>query len=630
MSETNSPAKTRAIALVCLLLGITAINSVCTQFVAARLAYHPALGAPLFGQIYNPFAWWQWLREFYNYAPSTYGYAFLIFSVGFLLSIVTCRLYIGFKTRSSRKHEGTHGTARFSSFDDIKKTGLVHKKNGKGVYVGGYFNEKTDRTHYLRSDGPEHVALFAPTGSGKGVGLIVPTLLSWTESIFVLDIKGENYAISSGWRKKHTNSLVFRFDPANKFNSCAWNPLEEIRFKTHYQIGDAQNIALMLIDEDGKGLKGHWMTAAHEMLYGVILHALYKSSKVGRPPCLLDCALMLTGTGDFKAPISPGPEDQHDPKPTASSLFSEMMNATLPDDESAQQAQELINSVGSRFYGTASKELSSIISTALNALTLYRDSTIGTNTSHSDFKIADLMDHDRPVSLYFVTNPNDLVRLKSLARLLITRIVAALCGNMEFDAGRSKTVHKHRLLLMLDEFPVLGKLEAFEKALAYIRGYGIKAYIIIQDVEQLIQEYGPHQSILSNCGIQLAYATNNQQTAELLSKMCGKETVIKVHISTSGKRFGVAPLGQVSHTYQEIQRDLMTPDEIRHLPKMHSTADTKQPGEMLIFMEGQHVIRGRQTPYFLDPTFDARSKIPPPDKSDSIRQGNPQSRMVIQ
>ena len=308
-----------------------------------------------------------------------------------------------------------------------------------------------------------------------------------------------------------------------------------------------------------------------------------------------------------------------------------MMNATLPDDESAQQAQELINSVGSRFYGTASKELSSIISTALNALTLYRDSTIGTNTSHSDFKIADLMDHDRPVSLYFVTNPNDLVRLKSLARLLITRIVAALCGNMEFDAGRSKTVHKHRLLLMLDEFPVLGKLEAFEKALAYVRGYGIKAYIIIQDVEQLIQEYGPHQSILSNCGIQLAYATNNQQTAELLSKMCGKETVTKVHISTSGKRFGVAPLSQVSHSYQEIQRDLMTPDEIRHLPKMHSTADAKEPGEMLIFMEGQHVIRGRQTPYFLDPTFDARSKIPPPDKSDSIRQDNPsQPRMVIQ
>ena len=626
MTETNSPAKTRAIALACLLLGIAAINSICTQFVAGRLAYHPALGAPLFGQIYNPFAWWLWFREFYNYAPSTYGYAFLIFAVGFLLSIVIYRLYIGFKTRSSRKHEGTHGTARFATIEDVEKTKLINTKNG-GVYCGGYYDEATGRTHYLRHDGPEHIAVFAPTRSGKGVGLVVPTLLSWPESVFVLDIKGENYAMTAGWRKKNTDNIVLRFDPAVEFGSCAWNPLEEIRFGSRYQIRDAQNIALMVIDDDGKGIQGnHWRTAAHELLVGVILHALYKAQSIGREPSLLDCALMITGKGVFSAPNK---TDNSDPKPLAS-LFDEMVNVSLPDDVAASEAQLLISSIGTRFsLNTPEKELSSIISTANNALTLYRDPIIGKNTSRSDFKIADLMDHDRPVSLYFITNPDDLVRMRPLARLLLTRIVSTLAGRMEFDKGRSKTMHKHRLLMMLDEFPALGKLDIFESALAYIAGYGMKAYIITQDVQQLYKPYTNYESIVSNCHVRIAYAPNKQETAEWLSKMCGTTTVIKEQISTSGKRFGGA-LNNVSRSYQEISRPLLTPQETTQLAMMHTEADSEEPGEMLIFVAGHPVIRGRQTPYFLDPTFDARSKIPPPDKSDSIRQDNSQPKMIIQ
>ena len=228
------------------------------------------------------------------------------------------------------------------------------------------------------------------------------------------------------------------------------------------------------------------------------------------------------------------------------------------------------------------------------------------------------MDHDRPVSLYFITNPDDLIRLKPLARLLLTRIVAGLAGRMEFHDGRSITAHKHRLLMMLDEFPSLGKLDIFETALAYIAGYGIKAYIITQDVQQLYKAYSTHESIVSNCHVQLAFAPNKQETAEWLSKKTGQTTVIKEHISTSGKRFGMV-LGQVSRSYQESQRPLMTPDEISKLPGMHTKADAETPGEMLVFVAGQPVIKGRQTPYFLDPTFNTRSKISPPKESDSIR-----------
>ena len=618
MSEKNSSViQTRAIGSVYLLLLIVGINAVCTQFVAERLSYNPVLGEPLFARFYNPFAWWEWFRNFYSYAPNTYHYAFLIFLVGFSLSIFGCRLYIGLKTRSSRKHEGSHGTAAFATYEQVKATGLIHDKNGSGVYCGGYHDEKTGRTFYLRHDGPEHIAVFAPTRSGKGVGLIIPTLLSWPESVFVLDIKGENYAMTAGWRQKHANNIVLRFDPANPSGSCAWNPLEEIRFGTNYQISDAQNIALMLVDDDGKGIQGnHFRSAAYELLVGIILHALYKASAVGRQPCLLDCSTMLTGMGVFAAPEN---ENSDYEEKALTSLFVEMKNVSLNEsDAPAQAAQQKIRSAGQRFKDTPEKEFGSILSTAHIALALYTETNVSKNTSRSDFKVADLMDHDRPVSLYFITNPDDLIRLKPLARLLLTRIVAGLAGRMEFHDGRSITAHKHRLLMMLDEFPSLGKLDIFETALAYIAGYGIKAYIITQDVQQLYKAYSTHESIVSNCHVQLAFAPNKQETAEWLSKKTGQTTVIKEHISTSGKRFGMV-LGQVSRSYQESQRPLMTPDEISKLPGMHTKADAETPGEMLVFVAGQPVIKGRQTPYFLDPTFNTRSKISPPKESDSIR-----------
>ena len=139
MSEKNSSViQTRAIGGVYLLLLIVGINAVCTQFVAERLSYNPVLDEPLFARFYNPFAWWVWFRNFYSYAPNTYHYAFLIFLAGFFLSVFGCCLYIGLKTRSSRKHEGSHGTAAFATYEQVKATGLIHDKNGSGVYCGGY------------------------------------------------------------------------------------------------------------------------------------------------------------------------------------------------------------------------------------------------------------------------------------------------------------------------------------------------------------------------------------------------------------------------------------------------------------------------------------------------------------
>lgn len=618
MTDKNaSHGRSWLVAAGYMLLILMAVSTYCTQYVAGKFNYHPSLGSPIYGHIYNPVNWWRWSFDYFDYAEQIFRNAYLIFAAGAVFALLISKLIIGFKSRSSRKHEGIHGTAHFASPEEIRESGLADQKHG--VYCGGYVDTKTGRTHYLRHDGPEHIAIVAPPRSGKGVGNIVPTLLSWLESVFVLDIKGENYAMSAGWRKRNANNVILRFDPAEE-ESCSWNPLGEIRFKTRHQISDAQNIALMIIDSDGRGLFDHWRKAAFELLGGMIMHALYKAEAVGRMPCIKDCADMLTSTGDFAAPEPPADIDDGGDQAALAGLFAEMDGVNLSDTNAADhEAALFIRGVGRSMASKPWRELNSIISTASTELALYRDPIVGQNTSRSDFKIADLMDHERPVSLYCITTPNNLARLSPLIRLLITRIVMGLTGQMTYDDGRSKTAHKHRLLMMNDEFASLGRLDIFEKAMAYIAGYGIKAVIIAQSLEQIKKAYTREENILANCHIQIAYAPNSFETAEWLSKMTGQTTVIKEQITTSGKRFG-GVAEQFSRSYQEVRRPLLTPDEVRDLdrPKTDGKGHIINAGQMLIFSAGMQVILGCPILYYIDPTFNKRSRIPPPEVSDTI------------
>lgn len=617
--KNSSIVKLRIIGGFISMLAIVVLNSACTQYVASALNYHPLLGQPLLGILYEPFDWWRWMSRFYNFAPTAYNYAFVMFAFGILVILLTFVVVVGLKARSSRKHEGLHGTAHFATEDDIKKMGLLPRgdKPGTGVYCGAYHDPENGKTHYLRHDGPEHILALAPTRSGKGVGLVIPTLLSWPHSCLVLDRKGENYAMTSGWRKKHAKNVVLRFDPAKPGAGCRWNPLAEIQFGTRFQVSDAQSIALMVVDSDGKGIESdHFRSAAYELISGLMLHALYKQELIGRVPCLQDIAHMLTGVGDFAAPdtendLADDPEG--DPRALVG-LFEEMRAVRLNNNDPAErEAQMIIVGVGTRMVNTPSRELGSIISTANNSLSLYRDPIVGENTAFSDFKIADLMDHENPVTLYYVSTPKTSKRLVPLTRLLVTMVSLNLADEMEFDNGRAKTAHKHRLLLLLDEFPTLGRIDVFEEALAYIAGYGIKAYLITQDVNQLYKAYTTQESIVSNCHIRIAYAPNKQDTAEWMSKMAGETTIIEENITTSGARFGFT-LGQVSRSFQETKRPLMTPDEIMRLPGPVKDEDGEkilEAGDMLIFVAGNPAIHGRQILYFQDPVFAKRSRIPP-------------------
>src|SRR5271157_6578584 len=141
------------------------------------------------------------------------------------------------------------------------------------------------KIHYLRHAGQEHVLCYAPTRSGKGVGLILPTLLSWQQSVFVTDLKGELYELTSGWRQKYAHNRILRFEPAAAAGSCCFNPMAELRLGTEHEVGDVQNLALLIVDPDGRGLKSgdHFQKTAYSLLVGCILHLCYKAKVEGTP-----------------------------------------------------------------------------------------------------------------------------------------------------------------------------------------------------------------------------------------------------------------------------------------------------------------------------------------------------------
>ena len=277
------------------------------------------------------------------------------------------------------------------------------------------------------------------------------------------------------------------------------------------------------------------------------------------------------------------------------------------------------------------EEAGSVLSTLKSYLALYRDPVVAHNVSASDFCIKDLMHHTNPVSLYIVTQPNDKARLQPLVRVMLNMVVRLLADKMEFErvedgqghyTVKTKKTYKHRLLCMIDEFPSLGKLDILQESLAFVAGYGLKFYLICQDINQLKSRergYGPDETITSNCHIQNAYPPNRIETAEHLSKLTGQTTIVKEHITTSGKRVSTF-LNQISKTKQEVSRPLLTIDECQRMPgpKKDANGLITEAGDMVIYVAGFPAIYGKQPLYFKDPVFIARASIEAPEQSDIL------------
>jgi len=237
-----------------------------TQWTAHALNYQPELGAPWFvigdRRLYPPPAFFWWWFAYDAYAPRIFLKGAAIAVSGGLLSIVAAIAMAVWRARETGK-SSAFGTARWAIPREVRAAGLL---GPDGVILG-----QLDKS-YLRHDGPEHVLCFAPTRSGKGVGLVVPSLLTWPGSAIVHDIKGENWTLTAGFRAGFGKVLLF--DPTNP-ESSAYNPLLEIR-RGVFEVRDVQNVADILVDPEGSlDKRSHWEKTSHSLLVGTILHVLY-------------------------------------------------------------------------------------------------------------------------------------------------------------------------------------------------------------------------------------------------------------------------------------------------------------------------------------------------------------------
>ena len=526
-----------------------------TEWTAWRLAFQPQLGPAWFvigrWPVYQPLAFFIWWFKFDAYAPEIFIQGGGIAASGGIAALGVAIILSVWRAKEAQ-HVTTYGSARWADIREVRRAGLL----GPDGVVLGHLGAS-----YLRHDGPEHVLCFAPTRSGKGVGLVIPTLLTWPYSTVVHDIKGENFQLTSGWRARFGSVLLF--DPTNPA-SAAYNPLLEIR-KGDCEVRDAQNIADILVDPEGAlERRNHWEKTSHSLLVGAILHVLYAEADK-----------TLAGVANFLSDPS---------RPIEATL-----NAMLATPHLGERAHPVVASSARELLNKSENERSGVLSTTMSFLGLYRDPVVAKVTGRSDWRIRDLVDGARPISLYLVVPPSDIARTKPLMRLVLNQIGRRLTESLDTDRRRQ------RLLLMLDEFAALGRLDFFESQLAFMAGYGIRSFLITQSLNQLERAYGPNHAILDNCHIRIAFSTNDERTAKRVSDALGTATEMRAMKNYAGHR--LSPwLGHLMVSRQETSRPLLTPGEVMQL----------SPNEAIVMVSGVHPVRARKVRYYEDPQFQRR------------------------
>jgi type IV secretion system protein VirD4 len=368
-----------------------------TEWTAYHLGFQARLGAPWFVvhhlPIYYPWRLAEWWYVYEAYAPDVFTRGGEIAAGSGIVG--TCVAIAGSVWRAQQsKRVTTYGSARWASQREVERGGLLARD---GVLLGLF------REHYLRHAGPEHVMAFAPTRSGKGVGLVIPTLLTWPHSAVIHDIKGENWQLTAGFRSRFSHCLLF--NPTDE-RSAKYNPLLEVR-RGPQEVRDAQNIADILVDPEGAlERRNHWEKTSHALLVATILHVLYAETD----KTLRGVAALLSDPS----------------QPFEQTLYTMMVTPHLgdaPHPVVAASAREVLNK--------SDNERSGVLSTAMSFLGLYRDPIVASVTSRCDWRIADLVDADSPVSLYLVVPPSDISRTKPLIRLVLNQIGRRLTESLE-------------------------------------------------------------------------------------------------------------------------------------------------------------------------------------------------------
>lgn len=555
--------------------GIAALGSWgATAFIADVFNYQPMLGAPVLGfgdlALYAPWSVFVWTEDWSAIYPRPFAIAGLVQGVGLFAGSLT-----GLAVFKVKREPKAFGSEAWGKFADARSAGLFAKT---GAVLGAVDGE------IMCFDGPEHQILIGASRSGKGRGHVVPTLLTWPSSALVLDVKGEladgdarvAFLGTAGFRAKL--GPVLRFAPTRR-DSCAFNPLLEVR-RGPNEVRDIQNIIEILVDPAGDGRnQDFWNRSAKQVLVGVVLHVLY-AEPVGRKTL----AVVREKLRDLDA--------------TAQAMKS-TLHRLSPVTGAPETHPEVLHAAESYLAGEERLQ-SGVKATAESFFGLFADEIIATKTASSDFRIGDLMCGERPVTLYLQPPPSDATRLMPLLRLLINQMARALMEDQNADAqGRPK---HHRLMLVLDEFPMLGRMPFFETMMGSMAGYGLKAFLVCQSLNHITRAYGRDNVILDNCHIITSFAASDGDTAKRIADMAGE--VWEIRESETHKRpRPILGWHNGSTTQREERRPLLLPADVRALPR----------DEQLIFVAGCKPLRATKLKFDQERVF--RDRLLPASKA---------------
>lgn len=464
----------------------------------------------------------------------------------------------------AKQNRPLHGAARFANTAEIRKAGLLDPKGGldKTILVG----KKNGR--YLTYGGYQFVILAAPTRSGKGVGIVVPNCLNYSDSLVVLDIKGENFDITSGFRAKH-GQKVYLFAPFDEAGvTHRYNPLEYISDDPAQRLGDIDAIGTALYSGGNQNDK-FWSENAKDLFRGLCLFVLERKDL---PKTFGEILRQASGKG----------------KPLKEYIFEELKKAQDTGHPFSNACIDCLNRVLSNSENT----LAGIVATFGTPLLIFQNPRVDLATSANDFDLREV--RRELMSIYFKMPPNKLKEGSVLVNLFFDQLLNL---NTRVLPSQDKTL-KQQCLVLLDEMTSIGKVAMIAQAVSYMAGYNMRLLTIIQNKSQLEDVYGKAGALtlLSNHALMVMYAPSPtvQSDAQEYSEMLGYETV--------KSRSRTSSMQSSSTSTSDQRRALMLPQEIREL------GQTRE----IVSLENCKPILCDKIRYYEDPDFTCRAHLPPP------------------
>lgn len=466
----------------------------------------------------------------------------LLVLVWIVFRVITNPLIIHFGDMA----DDTHGSARFATNKEVAPL----TRSNSGLLIGRDPKSKS----LMRYDGPAHILTMAPTRTGKGVGTIIPNLLTADRSVICIDPKGENAKIAGRAREKFGPVHVLDPFSVTGMRSAAFNPLDTLDPASLDVAEDASTLADALVfDEPGMAGEAHWNEEAKALIAGLLLKIVAVESPGRRH------------LGTLREYLTVSPE-----------TFAALLKRMQDSDE----AGGLIARAANRHLGKSDREAAGVLSAAQRHTHFLDSPRMTTALSRSDFRFADLKHGN--MTVFLVLPPDRLSTYSRWLRLLVSQSL--------LDMARDPAKPAVPVLYLLDEFASLGHLAPVERAMGLMAGYGVQLWPILQDVHQLRATYGQRAgTFLSNAGVLQVFGVNDHDSARLVSDLLGQETVV---FQTMARALDSEKSG-ISYSQQHTARPLLTPDEVRNLPA-HG---------QLLFLAGQRPIIAGKLAYYVDPEF---------------------------